>query len=107
VAAGAPATGAPHASYFTFNCVLHEGGQPLRDVSGALRVHAFIVPAAGVWVLPTWHTIGLRASASHGFEIRGLVVPHKHAFDIEPTAATQGSAHGNSASVRWCYAIPR
>jgi alkylation response protein AidB-like acyl-CoA dehydrogenase len=84
----AHATGAPHASHFTFNAVLHERGQPLRDASGAPRVRAFIVPAAGVQVLPTWAAIGLRASASHAFEIHDLVVPDTHAFDIDPAAAT-------------------
>jgi alkylation response protein AidB-like acyl-CoA dehydrogenase len=86
------ATGAPHATHLTFNAVLHEGGQPLHDASGAPRVRAFIVPAADVQVLPTWQAIGLRASASHAFEIRELALPHEHAFDIEPTAATQPGA---------------
>jgi len=88
----AHATGAPHASHFTFAAVLHEGGQPLRDASGAPSVRAFIVPAAGVQVLPTWAAIGLRASASHAFEIRDLVVPDIHAFDIAPATATQPGA---------------
>lgn len=86
------ATGAPHATHFTFNAVVHEGGQPLLDASGVPCVRAFIVPAADVQVLPTWHAIGLRASASHAFEIRDLPVPHAHAFDIDPAAATQPGA---------------
>jgi alkylation response protein AidB-like acyl-CoA dehydrogenase len=88
----AHATGAPHATHFTCNAVVHEDRQPLRDASGAPRVRAFVVPAAGVQVLPTWAAIGLRASASHGFEIHDLVVPDTHGFDIEPTAATQPGA---------------
>jgi alkylation response protein AidB-like acyl-CoA dehydrogenase len=88
----AHATGAPHATHFTFNAVLHEDGRALRDASGAPRVRAFIVPAAGVRVLPSWQAIGLRASASQGFEIRGLTVPDARAFDIDPAAATQPGA---------------
>jgi alkylation response protein AidB-like acyl-CoA dehydrogenase len=87
-----PATGALHASHFTVNAVLHEGGQALRDASSAPRVRAFIVPAASVQVLPTWQAIGLCASASHAFEIHDLVVPDTHAFDIDPAAATQPGA---------------
>jgi hypothetical protein len=45
-----------------------------------------------VQVLPTWAAIGLRASASHAFEIHDLVVPDTHAFDIDPAAATQPGA---------------
>jgi hypothetical protein len=40
------ATGAPHATHFTLNAALYEGGQALRDASGAPRVRAFIGPAA-------------------------------------------------------------
>jgi alkylation response protein AidB-like acyl-CoA dehydrogenase len=72
--------------------VLHEGDQALCDASGAPRVRAFIVPAAGAQVLPTWAVIGLCASASQGFEIRDLVVPDTHAFDIDSAAATQPGA---------------
>ena len=86
------ATGALHATHLTFNAVLHEDGQALCDPSGAPRVRAFIVPAADVQVLPTWSAIGLRASASHGFEIRDLMVPDTQAFHIEPAAATQPGA---------------
>ncbi|MDZ5455072.1 acyl-CoA dehydrogenase family protein [Azohydromonas lata] len=86
------ATGAPHASHFTLNAVLHENGQPLPDASGTPRVRAFIVPATGVQVRPTWQSIGLRASASHAFEIRDLVVPPTHAFDIAPAVATHPGA---------------
>jgi alkylation response protein AidB-like acyl-CoA dehydrogenase len=86
------ATGAPHATHSTLSAVLHEGSQPLRDAAGAQRVRAFIVPATGVQVLPTWQAIGLRASASHAFEIRDLAVPHHHAIDIDPVAATQPGA---------------
>lgn len=86
------ATGASHASHFTFNAVPHDGGQPLHEASGAARVTAFIVPAGSVQVLSTWQAIGLRASASHAFEIRDLVVQDTHAFDIDPAAATQPGA---------------
>ncbi|NML17956.1 acyl-CoA dehydrogenase [Azohydromonas caseinilytica] len=86
------ATGAPHATHFSFNAVLQQDGRALRDASGAPRVRAFIVPAAGVRVLETWQAIGLRASASHAFEIHGLTVPDSHAFDIDPAAATQPGA---------------
>ncbi|WP_066342946.1 hypothetical protein [Azohydromonas lata] len=48
--------------------------------------------ATGAQVLPTWQAIGLCATAGHAFEIRNLVVPDTHAFDTEPTAATQRGA---------------
>ena len=82
------ATGAPLATHFTLNAVLHEDGAPLLDAHGAPRVRAFIVPAAQVQVHPSWHSTGLRASASHAFSIDQIWVGACHGFDIAPEHAT-------------------
>lgn len=74
----AHASGSRWATHFTLNAVL--GG------SGAVR--SFIVPAAQVRVLPTWHCIGMRATASNSYAIDGAWVPDDHAFEIRPEAAT-------------------
>ena len=81
------ASGAPMATHFTLNAVLREGGEPLRDAAGTPRVQAFVVPAAQVRVVPNWHAIGLRASASHSFALDGAWVPADHGFMLEPGAA--------------------
>lgn len=82
------ATGAPWATHFTLNAVLQERGQPLLDAQGQPRIRAFVVPADAVEVLPTWSSIGLRATASHAFALRGCRVPADHGFDIDPRCAT-------------------
>ena len=82
------ATGAPMATHFTFNAMLREGGQAVLDDHGAPCVRAFIVPAALVQVHPTWHSIGLRATASHSFSIDGTWVAARHGFVIAPEQAT-------------------
>ena len=38
--------------------------------------------------MPTWHSIGLRGTASHSYRIDGQWVPQSHAFDIDAAAAT-------------------
>lgn len=82
------ATGAPQATHFTFNATLHDGGRPLLDAQGQPRVRAFVVPAADVaWAL-TWHSVGLRASASHAFTLSDRFVADDQAFDIDPARAT-------------------
>lgn len=82
------ATGAPLATHFTLNAMLQKHGQPMLDAHGAPRMHAFIVDAARVQVHPTWHSIGLRATASHSFTIDGVWVSARHAFTIAPEHAT-------------------
>ena len=82
------ATGAPLVTHFTLNATLREHGQPLLDAQGAPRMRAFIVPAARVQVHPSWHSIGLRATASHSFSMDGVWVGTQHGFDIAPEHAT-------------------
>jgi alkylation response protein AidB-like acyl-CoA dehydrogenase len=81
------ASGAPMATHFTFNAVLHEGGQPLLGEDGQPRVSAFVVPAALVAIVPNWCTIGLRATASHAYEVRSRWVHAHHGFAIDPGSA--------------------
>lgn len=82
------ATGAPWATHFTLNAVLREGGMPLLDAQGRPRIRAFVVPAAEVEVEPSWHSIGLKATASHAFVLRGRRVAAEQGFDIDPRCAS-------------------
>jgi alkylation response protein AidB-like acyl-CoA dehydrogenase len=86
------ASGAPMATHFTLNAILREGGQPLLDAHGAPRIKAFVVPAGHVTVLPTWHSIGMRGSASHSYSIDGAWVPASHGFVIDAEHATAPGA---------------
>lgn len=82
------ATGAPMASHFTLNAVLHADGQPLLDDAGAPRIRAFIVPAAMVTVTPSWRSIGMHASGTHSYQIDRQWIGSEHGFAIEAAAAT-------------------
>lgn len=82
------ASGAPMATHFTLNAVLRRHGEVLRDAAGAPRIRAFIVPAALVEALPSWRSIGLRASASHSYRLDGALVDADHGFRIDPAAAS-------------------
>jgi alkylation response protein AidB-like acyl-CoA dehydrogenase len=81
------ATGAPMATHFTFNAWLRENGQPLLDAAGQPRMQAFVVPQDIVEIVPRWRSIGLRATASHAYRIRGAWVHADHGFIIDPAAA--------------------
>jgi alkylation response protein AidB-like acyl-CoA dehydrogenase len=82
------ASGAPMATHFTFNAVLRANGQPLLDEHGAPRIRAFLVPAAQVQIVPSWRSIGMRASASHSYRIDGTWIGKEHGFTISADAAT-------------------
>lgn len=81
------ATGAPHATIFTANCVLHKDGVPLQDSDGQLLVRAFWFHRKEVQVLPNWYSIGMVATASHSFTVQERTVPSNRCFVIGPQHA--------------------
>lgn len=78
------ATGAPHATMITANCVITENGKPLLNADGSPVIKAFVVDASAVKIIPNWNTIGLKATASHDFEIDNLKVSKANGFEIDP-----------------------
>jgi alkylation response protein AidB-like acyl-CoA dehydrogenase len=82
------ASGAPMATHFTLNAVLRANGQPQLDEHGAPRIRAFLVPAAQVQIVPSWGSIGMRASASHSYRIDGQWVRDDYGFAISADTAT-------------------
>lgn len=82
------ASGAPMATHFTLNALLRRAGQPLLDADGKPRIRAFLVPAALVQLVPSWNSLGMRASASHSYRIDGQWLSKEHGFTISADAAT-------------------
>lgn len=82
------ASGAPMATHFTVNASLRQRGQALLDAQGEPRVAAFVLPAAQVRLLDSWHPLGLRATASRGFVIEDQWLADAQRFAIVPEAAT-------------------
>ena len=82
------ASGAPMATHFTLNARLQRDGQPLLDAQGQPRIRAFLVPAALVQLVPSWNSIGMRASASHSYRIDGQWLGKDLGFAISTDTAT-------------------
>ncbi|MEC3878849.1 acyl-CoA dehydrogenase [Parapedobacter sp. 10938] len=70
------ATGAPHLTHFTANCETKQG------------VQSFFFAQADVRIIEDWNAFGLKATASHSFEVDHLMVDRFQAFSIAPEAAT-------------------
>lgn len=82
------ATGAPHATVFTANCMLRKNGAPLKGPDGQPLVHAFWFWRDEVRILQNWYGMGLVATSSHSFEVQGLTLPANRCFAIDPARAT-------------------
>lgn len=78
------ATGAPHATVFTANCVLYKDGVLQTGPDGQPLVKAFWFHRQEVTVRHNWYTIGMVATASHSFEVEGLTLPPSRCFVIDP-----------------------
>lgn len=71
------ATGAPYLTHFTLNAEILENGVQLRNGDGSSKVLSFVIPKEAVQVIEDWNTMGLKATATHSFEINGFMA-HKN-----------------------------
>jgi alkylation response protein AidB-like acyl-CoA dehydrogenase len=81
------ATGAPHLSVFTANCRIERDGAPLTDADGEPVVRSFFFMRDEVRIIEDWHTMGLKATAGHTFEVFEKLLPADRAFTISPDGA--------------------
>lgn len=82
------ATGAPHLTHFTANCVLERDGETVLDDAGKPVVKSFFFVKDNVRIVEDWPAFGLKATASHSFEVSDVWVDETHAFTIAPEYAT-------------------
>lgn len=81
------ATGAPHATVFTANCVIQKDGIILQDPAGGPLVQSFWFHREEVTILENWQSTGMIATASHGFAVKRLTVPANRSFVLQPGRA--------------------
>ena len=76
------ASGSSHADWFAAECVVYDGDAPRRDANGDNVTRMIFVPSAEVTIHDTWHTTGLRGTASNDFSIDGSFVPEERGFQM-------------------------
>ncbi|MGE0601453.1 MAG: acyl-CoA dehydrogenase family protein [Dehalococcoidia bacterium] len=76
------ASGSSHADWFAAECMLFDGDEPLRDAEGNHMSRMLMVPRSEVTIHDTWHTTGLRGTASNDFEVKGATVPADRGFQM-------------------------
>ncbi|GAA4315667.1 acyl-CoA dehydrogenase [Compostibacter hankyongensis] len=81
------ATGAPHATVFTVNCVLEKDGAVLRNEDGSPLIRSFWFLKDEVTLTENWQTTGMIATASHSFSVERLRVPSARCFRIDGASA--------------------
>lgn len=82
------ASGSLHATVFTANCLIYDGGKQLYHPDGTPQVRSFLFMKDEVTVHPTWNSMGMIATGSHTFEVKKLRVSISRSFVIEASRAT-------------------
>ena len=80
-------SGGSHADWMCGACLLADDhGDLLTTDDGRPQARLAFFPRAAVTIADTWHTSGLRATASHDYEVTTLDVPCRHtmAFSFTP-----------------------
>ncbi|WP_417602555.1 acyl-CoA dehydrogenase [Owenweeksia hongkongensis] len=74
------ATGAPYLTHFTLNARIIENGKEQTNDDGSPKFLSFVIPANQVSIIEDWNTMGLKASATHSFEVKNVLVDERHSF---------------------------
>jgi alkylation response protein AidB-like acyl-CoA dehydrogenase len=82
------ATGAPHLTHFTANCIIEKDGKPVLNHLHQPVVQSFFFKREEVHLIKDWNTPGLKATASHSFTVKKLEVPGERTFVIDTSKAT-------------------
>jgi alkylation response protein AidB-like acyl-CoA dehydrogenase len=77
------ASGAPHATVFTANCLIEEEGVAVHNADGSPLVRAFLFLREEVILEEDWRSIGMIATASHSFKVEQLLVKENRCFTID------------------------
>ncbi|MCC6708431.1 MAG: acyl-CoA dehydrogenase family protein [Gammaproteobacteria bacterium] len=75
-------SGCRHAEWLGALCVVHDGDAPRVNANGAAELRLLFVPVAAANLIDTWHTSGLKGTASDDFELHEVTVPAAHGFGL-------------------------
>jgi len=82
------ATGAPHNTAFTANCILQQEGELVLDAQGKPVSKSFVFLRNEVDIIEnSWNTMGLKATAGSTFAVEKLFVDKNRSFEINPNRA--------------------
>lgn len=76
------ASGSSHADWFAAECTVYDGDRERLDADGNAVTRMLFVPRSEVTLHDTWHTTGLRGTASNDFSIDGAFVPAARGFQM-------------------------
>lgn len=95
------ASGCRHATWFGGLCPVYAGDAPRQRANGAPLLRLVFVPATDAALLDTWHTSGLRGTASDDFQLTEVFVPHERTVDLLGAPCDAGAVWRLPISLRF------
>ncbi len=86
-------SGIHHADWIVANCLVAQGGEPIRPARGV----SLVIPVSDVKVYDDWHVAGLCGTGSSSYSVADVLVPARRVIR-EP--APRGSFQGANAGTR-------
>ncbi|GGW24835.1 acyl-CoA dehydrogenase [Arenibacter certesii] len=74
------ATGADYLSHFTLNAKIMKNGTALINEDGSPMIRSFVLPKNKVQIIENWNTMGLKATVTHSFDVKEVMVNEKFSF---------------------------
>lgn len=75
-------TGCRYASWAYLTCVVVDGHAVRTGADGRPATRMVLLPADGLEIVDTWHTLGLRGTGSHDVRVAGAACPADHTFSM-------------------------
>ena len=96
------ASGSSHANWFAGECIVYDGDEPRRDAAGNEVSRMVFVPRDEVTVHDTWHTTGLRGTASNDFSVESSFVPASRGLQVLVTEPVHPSPLFQVLALAFC-----
>lgn len=86
-------SGCEHCNWLIGGCVVLNGGEPALDGEGRPVTRMMLFSRDEVIIHDTWNVSGLRGTGSHDYEVKDLLVPAKHSFQLSGDRTYYPFAH--------------
>jgi alkylation response protein AidB-like acyl-CoA dehydrogenase len=71
-----------HSRWLASGCIVFEGDAPRVDERGMPELIIALLPTEACEIHDTWHTLGLRGTASNDYSVERIRVPAEHTFHL-------------------------
>ncbi len=75
-------SGCRHSDWLGALCIVHDGKVPRVDTNGVPVLRVIFAPSSAARLIDTWHTSGLKGTASDDFELDDVFVSAERGFDL-------------------------